>query len=34
MGRRATPAGAAYGEGMLIAFSVAPTVAADDTGSV
>ena len=25
---------AAYGEAMLIAFSVAPTVAADDTGSV
>lgn len=25
---------AAYGVGMLIAFSVAPTVAADDTGSV
>jgi uncharacterized protein YqgV (UPF0045/DUF77 family) len=35
-GRGAGPGrvGAAYGEGMLIAFSVAPTVAADDTGSV
>ena len=33
-GGRARVFAAAYGEGMLIAFSVAPTVAADDTGSV
>jgi uncharacterized protein (TIGR00106 family) len=33
-GRRSTTDPAAYGGGMLIAFSVAPTVAADDTGSV
>jgi uncharacterized protein YqgV (UPF0045/DUF77 family) len=33
-GGRAVVVTAAYGEGMLIAFSVAPTVAADDTGSV
>lgn len=33
-GGRAAVFTAAYGEGMLIAFSVAPTVAADDTGSV
>lgn len=33
-GGRAAAFTAAYGEGMLIAFSVAPTVAADDTGSV
>lgn len=28
------PGGEPYGEGMLIAFSVAPAVASDDTGSV
>lgn len=28
------PGGGSYGEGMLIAFSVAPAVASDDTGSV
>src|SRR5690349_2109701 len=33
-GGRAAAYESAYGEGMLIAFSVAPTVAADDTGSV
>ena len=33
-GLRATTDPAAYRGGMLIAFSVAPTVAADDTGSV
>jgi len=33
-GGRAVASAAAYGVGMLIAFSVAPTVAADDTGSV
>lgn len=31
---RTPPTGAGYGVGMLIAFSVAPTVAADETGSV